>query len=250
VLPRVLAVEDDGDERILDAGVIADPGKPPHEVVDAGVRVPVVVEAEEIGEPVVPEDDRDLRGAVPRAPRSIEERPVEHVPVAVAPERAAERVREDLLVRGHVPDAVPGEDRDDLLRDGPLRRPHTPWRPAEEPLMERDRALHLFDGVIPERARFEPEFPLEPGEPLVRGPEVAEERQDGVVVGARRDLDLARLLEAPVHGEHAPHDLARLREDRLLLLLREPAALLAQAQEHGVLVEDGPMEPGHGREKL
>ena len=181
-LPGVLAVEYYGDH--VAGGVVheaVDVGKPRHQVARCGVGVhPRVVEAYEVREDVVAEYERDVAPA-----RVYRVGPVEEGVVAVArvvpPERSSERVGEYLLVGGEPVYAGLGHEAEHIHGDRALGGPHALWPAAEGPGVELHGLPYLRRGVLGVR---EPLLrKLHVGHRLPRRLAVAEEREDGMVVG-------------------------------------------------------------------
>ena len=206
VLPGVLAVEDDRDERLSPAGAVAVApaglDEPRHEVVGRRFGRPAGVgEADEIRQHVIAERARDPRAAGPHAGRRVEALGLLDVSVAVARERHAERARENQLVGRHPREARRGDERHHRVRHGAFRRPQ-PHRPAaEQPLVARGRRARAARRRPPDatkRWRGRRAVGMRPQIDV----RVAEQRQNRVIEGRRRQLDLPSRRGVAVFGDH------------------------------------------------
>ncbi len=139
-------------------------------------------------------------------------------------------------------DPLPGDQRNDLLRDRPFRRPH-PLRPAAKPLFVKlDRHFDLSGSIsrmlesgfrqLDTRQRF-------PGDIGI-----AEERQDRVIERGRGQLDLPPLAQLPVLGNDLAHHFELLGDDRAFVFRGKVFPLGDQTLDHRVLVPVDKTEPG------
>ena len=242
-LPGVLAVERDGDEELALALLLLDPPEAAHEVADRVLRRhPVVVEADQVAEDLVPEDHRDL-ATFALDPVGLVERLRRHHPALAVPRQSAvKRAGEDVLV-GDDP-LQPGlhRERRDALADRHLGRPHADRPPTQQPLEGGEPERDLLLGVLP--VGEVPVRQLDSGRGGAGGVDVADEGQDGVVVGRRRQFDLARLGHLAVLRDHAPQHLQLGGEEDALVGLGELAVLCLQGREAGVAVDPGGVAPG------
>ncbi len=127
VLPAILAVEDDADQRPARRcwTALADVAQVPHEIVRGRIRLAaLVVEADHVAQGVIAEDDAQLVLALAHLVGPIQAVGVADVALAVAADEALRRVAEDLLVGGDPADAVLGQQRHHRLADATLGRPH------------------------------------------------------------------------------------------------------------------------------
>ena len=166
---------------------------------------------------------------------------VADVALAVAADEALRGGAEDLLVCGDPADAVPGQERDHRLADRALGRPHARGPAAEQPLVLLDGPADVQLGVVGIAARVLRQADV--GHGLAGQLLVEQQRQDGVIVRRRRQLDLARLGEAAVQRQDLPEDVEVRVEQAGLVGLAEVPALVAQVAQ-GVVVRrrraDGP----------
>jgi len=183
MLPGVLPVQDDrhGEAPRIVGQQLPDQQQPADQIV--GRRLAVVRrvgEPDHVGEQVVAEEDVNRVGGVAAAVRQVFALRQKGIALAQEPGPAQGGVQ-DLLVGGHPADPFGAGDGQHLLGDGALRRPH-PRRPvAEEALVGADRLLDVPDGVLG-MVEIVP-GQLDVGQGLAGGVDVAQERQDGVVVG-------------------------------------------------------------------
>ena len=73
---------------------------------------------------------------------------------------------------------------------------------------------------------------------------VQQQGQKGMIVGRRRQFDLAAVLKTPIQGDHLANQFQMLVEQPGLLGLGEAASLVAQAAQAAVLVDGQGMNPG------
>jgi hypothetical protein len=135
-VPGVLAVEGDGDQEVaVLALLLADPAQPAQEVGDrVQGRHPVVVEADQVGELGVAEDQRHLAPVALHEVRRIEDLGLVQTALAVTREADLQRAREHVVV-GDEP-LHPGLDgqRGHRVADRHLARPHAARMHAHQPL--------------------------------------------------------------------------------------------------------------------
>ena len=167
---------------------------------------------------------------------------------AVAPDLAAGRAAQDLLVGGDPLDAVLGQQGHERLADRALAGPHPPGSRAEPP----DVALHgpadVDLGVVGIALAIARQGHV--GHGLAGELLVQQQGQDRVIVGRRRQLDLPALGQLPVQGDDLGEQLALLVEQPLLLVLGVVAALGLELGELGVLLEEQGMDPRQVRPDL
>ena len=154
MLPGVLSVDHDGDHHwALDTEFIESilhVLEAVHEVVGCGAAGRTrVLEADEVRELNVPEEDRELRvPGVLRRVHAVEDIGVDHRPTRVSFERSViERLAEHVLARRGPLDAFTRHDRRHFLSHRSLSRQHAGWAPPEESLGNVESSCHLLPGV-------------------------------------------------------------------------------------------------------
>ncbi len=172
--PRVLPVKDDAHQRRRIAGA------PVHSLgreldaadeVASGIgRAPVAVdEADEVGEAVIAEDERE---PIHGAPRAVEV-------AGCGPVGGAERCREHLLIGGGPQHALLGRDAQRAVTDRPLGGPHAARPRAEDLLVHREALADLPPGLL--RLVPAPLRELRAGNAALGVGHLSQQREDRVV---------------------------------------------------------------------
>jgi hypothetical protein len=250
--PRVLAVEDHGDDVVAGGRQRVDAGsqhRQPGVGGGLGVGLALEAEADGVAELAVAEEHGELAAVGLDSPRRVP-----HLGAAdvVAP---ASRAGEHALVGRDPGQPVAGQHRDRRRRHRALGRPHAAGRGAEPAGMRRQRARDLGLGVggVRERRRQRGGRPVEAG-----GVAVDEQRQDRVEVGVADQLDPTGGGGRGVGRHHRAQELVLLADHVLDGAPVEAGALLDEALHRHRLAggqRDGAApvldrEPGQARPHL
>ena len=247
VLPGVLAVEDDGDERYAPVGTlgVATPrfDEPPDEVSGRGLGRPRRVgEADEVGECVIAEHAGDLVLPRPYTVRTVENLRLLQVTIPVARQRGTDTAREDQLVGRHPLQACIIRERNHRVRHRPFRWPEPTRRLAKDAGVVLDRPPQLLRGIfrVPEPLARHARVRVRAQEHVA----IAEQRQNGMVEGGRRELYLTAGRRGGVLRNHLAQDLEfDLTQDGLVLFL-EVAPLLNEPAHARIGLEVKRIHPG------
>ena len=240
-LPRVLAVEGDHGQEVAVALHIADAPQPPHQVAGCvGRRHALIVESDDVGELRVAEHHRH-RSAFARDSLRL-------VQVIVAVELALDRAREDFLVADHPVKLRLFREPDHRLAHRHLGRPHALRLLAEHALEQALAQLDLALGILAMREVALGQLDLRVG--AACRVDVADERQDRVVVRRERELSLAPLRELAVLRDDAADALQLRREKDRLVLFGEVAVLALELGQAGVVLDPHRVAPGEVEPQL
>src|SRR5205085_649858 len=108
----------------------------------------LIMKADLVRHRVIPEYDPQFVATLGDLPGAIEHLGMADVAPAVTPYLAVGRTAEDLLVGGDPLDSVSGQERDHLLADRALARPHPSGTFAEMPYVRLDGAADMDLGIV------------------------------------------------------------------------------------------------------
>ena len=223
-LPRVLAIQGDDREVVVIVLLLADAPQARHQVSRrVGRRHALVVEADQVRERRVPEDHRHRLAFAVDAVRPVKLRRHVHPALRVAPDVRVDGAGQHLFVADHPVDAGAHRQPGHTLADRHLRRPHPTWPPADQAL---EQPLPQLD--LPLRVLAVREVPLGELDLRVRRArrvDVAQQREDRMVIRREGQLGLPPVGQLPVLRDDLGHDLGLGFEQRLFVPLREVAIL-------------------------
>ena len=213
-----------------------------------GAGTALVVEANLVRHGMIAEEDRQLVIALACLPGSIKQLGMADVAPAVAPDLAARRAAQNLLVGRDPLDAMLGQQWNKRLADRALAGPHSPGSGPKPRLMAFHGPANVKLGVV--GIAFAIAGQGNVGHGLACQLLVQQQGQDGVIVRGRGQLDLSAVGQRPVQGDDSCNELELLIEQPLLLILGVMAALGLELGELGVFLEQQGMEPRQVRPDL
>ena len=140
------------------------------------------------------------------------------------------------------------QERQHFLAHGTFCRPHAHRRFAKDLSMLLDCPPHLHDRIVRIAAGVARQ--LEVRQRLAGQLFVQEQRQNGMIEGRRGQLDLSGLGQFAMERNHLSKDVQLFGQEPVFFVLRESAALVAQAAQVRVALEYQRMDPGQVKPDL